>query len=219
MIITSREMNKDEKAAFDKANIRYRALSVAKDAIAVIVHPNSVDSFMTLGQLKQVLLGKFTREYTIVFDNAQSSTVRYILDSLIPGQKLPSKTYAINNTDSLIAYVAKNEHAIGFIGVTHIYDPESSKPEGEFKKGIQVVALKNENDTTVTDFNQPYQAAIGLKQYPLCRNIYFITRDTWSGLGTGFANFLSSEPGQLIFNKARLFPLRVPVNLRAAEIK
>ncbi len=219
LIVVSREATQEEKAAFDKNNIKLRTLAVAKDAIAVIVNPGSPDSFMTLGQLKQVLMGKFAREYTIVFDNTQSSTVRYMLDTLIPGQKLSSKTYAVKNNDSLIDYVSRNEHAIGFIGVTHVYDPESDKSEGQFKKQVQVVALKNENDTAATDFYQPYQAYIALKQYPLSRSIYFVTRDSGNGLGVGFANFLSGDIGQLIFNKARLVPLRVPLNLRQAEIK
>lgn len=219
LIIVSRDVTKDEKAAFDKNGIKLRTLAVAKDAVAVIVHPGSPDSFMTIGQLKQVLIGKFAREYTIVFDNSQSSTVRYMLDTLIPGQKLSSKTYAVKNNDSLINYVAKNEHAIGFIGVTHVYDEQSNKSEGEFKKQIHVVSLKDENDTTVNDFYQPYQAYIALKKYPLSRSIYFVTRDSWNGLGVGFANFLSGDIGQLIFYKARLVPLRVPLNLREAEIK
>lgn len=219
LIVVARNLTQAESEAFEKNDIKVRAMSIAKDAIAVIVHPGSADSLMTLGQLKQVLLGKFARQYTIVFENEKSSTVRYMLDSLIPGQRLSKQTFAINNTDSLIDYVSKNEHAIGFIGVTHVYDPESSQPEGSFKKQIQVVSLKDENDTLVNDFYQPYQAWIATKQYPLTRTLYFITRDVYNGLGTGFANFLTDQPGQLIFNKARLMPLRVPLNLRPAEIK
>lgn len=219
LIIVSREMTDDEQKVFERNQVKIKSLAVAADAIAVIVNPASVDTFMTIGQLKQILLGKFARNYTIVVDNAQSGTVRYMLDSLIPGQQLSSKTYVVKNNDSLIAYVAKNENAIGFLSVSQIYDPESTVPEGSFKKGVKVAALKNENDTAVTDFYQPYQAYIALKQYPLRRTMYFITRDTWSGLGAGFANFLSGEAGQLIFKKARLVPLRVPLMLREAEIK
>jgi len=219
LIVVTRNLTQAEKNAFEKNGLRIRSMSLAKDAIAVIVHPGSVDSFMTLGQLKQVLLGKFARQYNIVVENEKSSTVRYMLDSLIPGQQLSKQTFTINNNDSLIDYVAKNEHSIGFIGVTHVYDPESTVPEGSFKKQIQVVSLKDENDTAVNDFYQPYQAWIALKQYPLSRTIYFITTDTYSGLGSGLANFLTSQQGQLIFNKARLMPLRVPINLRPAEIK
>jgi len=219
LIIVSRDVTANEKAAFDQNNVKLRTLGVAKDAVAVIVHPGATDTIMTMGQLKQILIGKFARKYTVVFDNTQSSTVRYIVDSLIPGQQLSSNTFAVKNNDSLIAYVSKNENAIGFVGVTHVYDPESAKPEGEFLKQVKVVALKDENDTTVNDFYQPYQAYIALKKYPLTRTIYFITRDNWSGLGVGFANFLSGDVGQLIFNKARLMPLRVPLNIREAEIK
>lgn len=219
LIVVSRDLTAEEKKVYEHNKVKVKSLAIAMDAIAVIVNPASADSFMTLGQLKQVLVGKFARNYTIVFDNAQSGTVRYILDSLIPGQQLSSKTYAVKNNDSLIEYIAKNENAIGFIGVSQVYDPESTKPEGEFKGGIKVVSMKDENDTTVTDFYQPYQAWIALKKYPLRRTMYFITRDSWNGLGAGFANFLSNEAGQLIFKKARLVPLRVQLRLREAEIK
>lgn len=219
LIVVTRDLTQAEKNALEKSDIRVSSKSIAKDAIAVIVHPGSADSFMTLGQLKQILLGKFARQYNIVVENEKSSTIRYMLDSLIPGQQLSKQTFTINNNDSLIDYVAKNEHALGFIGVTHIYDPESTLPEGSFKKQIQVVSLKDENDTAVHDFYQPYQAWIALKYYPLSRTMYFITRDTYNGLGSGLANFLISQQGQLIFNKARLVPLRVPLNLRPAEIK
>lgn len=219
LIIVSRELTAEEKKVYEHNKVKLKTLGVAMDAIAVIVNPASQDSFMTVGQLKQILQGKFARNYTIVFDNAQSGTVRYMLDSLIPGQQLSSKTYAIKDNDSLIDYVSKNENAIGFISVSQVYDPESTIPEGSFKSGIKIVGMKDENDTTVTDFYQPYQAYIALKKYPLRRTMYFITRDTWNGLGAGFANFLSNEAGQLIFKKARLVPLRVQLRLREAEIK
>ena len=219
LIVVSRDLTPAEKKAYKNNQVTIKSLGIAMDAIAVVLNPASPDSFMTLGQLKQILLGKFAREYTVVFDNAQSGTVRYMLDSLIPGQQLPSKTYAVKNNDSVLDYVSKNEHAIGFVGVSHVYDEESSLPEGAFKKGIVVASLKDESDTTINDFYQPYQAWIALKKYPLYRTMYFITRDSWSGLGAGFANFLSSEAGQLIFKKARLVPLRVALRLREAEIK
>ena len=219
LIVVSRDLTPAEKSVYEKNQVKVRTLAIAKDAIAVVLNPASPDSFLTLGQLKQILLGKFARQYTVVFDNAQSGTVRYMLDSLIPGQQLPSNTYAVRNNDSVLDYVSKNEHAIGFVGVNRVYDEESTIPEGKFKSNIVVASLKNENDTTIKDFYQPYQAWIAQKKYPLSRTMYFITRDSWNGLGAGFANFLSSEAGQLIFLKSRLVPLRVALRLREAEIK
>jgi phosphate transport system substrate-binding protein len=123
LIMVSRDVTAAEKEAYKKREIKVKSLAVAMDAIAVIVNKKSVDSLMTMGQLKQIFLGGFARKYTIVFDKEEESILRYLADSLIPGQPLPSNIYGVANSDSLIAYVSKNENAIGFLGVTHVYDP------------------------------------------------------------------------------------------------
>lgn len=218
LILTTRDLSTQEKETMKSNGIKIKSLPVAMDAIAVIVHPNSPDSLMTLGQLRTVLQGTFSRPYTIVFDNQQSGTVRYMMDSLIPGQKLSSKSYAVKDNASVIKYVTENENSLGIVGVSHVYDPEDSDINGvgKFRKGIRVVSLM---DDSTGKFYEPYQAYIALKKYPLRRSLYFVSRESWQGLGTGFINFLCSEPGQLIFSKARLVPLRVQLRIREAEIK
>jgi phosphate transport system substrate-binding protein len=218
LILTTRDITPQEKQTMLNNGVKVRSMQVAMDAIAVIVHPGSADSLMTLGQLRSILLGTFTRPYTIVFDNQQSGTVRYMMDSLIPGQKLSSKSYAVKDNESVIKYVSENEGSLGIVGVSHVYDPEDTDVNsvGVFRKGIRVVSLM---DDSTGRFYEPYQAYIALKKYPLRRSLYFISRESWQGLGTGFINFLCSEPGQLIFSKARLVPLRVQLRIREAEIK
>lgn len=218
LILTTRDITPQEKQTMLNNGVKVRSMQVAMDAIAVIVHPGSADSLMTLGQLRSILLGTFTRPYTIVFDNQQSGTVRYMMDSLIPGQKLSSKSYAVKDNESVIKYVSENEGSLGVVGVSHVYDPEDTDVNsvGVFRKGIRVVSLM---DDSTGRFYEPYQAYIALKKYPLRRSLYFISRESWQGLGTGFINFLCSEPGQLIFSKARLVPLRVQLRIREAEIK
>jgi phosphate transport system substrate-binding protein len=216
LIVTSRDLTEAERKAYIASGRKTRSLPVAMDAIAVIVHPNSPDTLMTLGQLQKILQAGFIRTYDIVFDNGESSTVRYITDSLIPGANLSSKAYAVKSLDSVISYVANKENAIGFVGVSNIYDPDDNTGVGVFKNNIRVVAFK---DDSTGIFYQPYQAYIALRQYPLTRSMYFITTDNGRGLGAGFANFLCSERGQLIFGKARFAPLRVQLQIREAEIK
>lgn len=216
LIVVTRDLTKEEKLACKEKGIVTRSLPVALDAIALIVHPGAPDTLMTLGQLRQILLGKFARSYNIVFDNARSGTVRYISDSLIPGRTLPAHAYAVSNNDAVIDYVAKNENALGILGVGHVYDPEDESGIGVFRKNIRVVALK---DDSTGDFFQPYQAYVALGQYKLSRPVYFISRENWQGPATGFANFLSAERGQLIFKNARMVPLRVELQIRQVELK
>lgn len=216
LIMTTRDLTKEEKSSATANGIITNSLAVAEDAIAFIVHPDSPDSLMTVGQVKSILKGKSPKEYTIVFDNPHSGIVNYVLDSLIPGEELSSKTYALDNNEAVIQYVSENINAIGILGVSHVYDENDQSGAGHFKQNVRVVSFRYEPNG---QFYQPYQAFIAYKQYPFRRKIYFISRENWPGPASGFANFLSSERGQLIFNKARLLPLRVQLTIREAKIK
>jgi len=216
LIITARDLNAAEKEYCAKNKINIRSLSIADDAIAVIVNNDSPDSLMTLGILQNILRDSFPRKYDVVFDNKKSGIVRYVLDSLIFSKDFPSNAYALQTNDSVIQYVAANKNAIGFIGVSHLYDPEDGSGQGHFKNNVKVVAIQ---DDSTRQFNQPYQAYIALQQYPLRRTLYFHLREEYRGLGTGFVNFLSTQRGQTIFHKEFLVPTRVPLNIRETVIK
>ncbi|RYE23507.1 MAG: phosphate ABC transporter substrate-binding protein, PhoT family [Sphingobacteriales bacterium] len=213
LVLVTRGLLPNEKQFLEQKKVVPNSLPLAKDGIAVIVN-NSVIDTMTLSEVKGILTGKFIEKKTVVFDNQGSSTLRYMLDSLIPGEKLASNVFAAKTTDSVIKYVANNPDAVGFIGASHVSD--FSDPEGlAFIKEVKVVAVMNEKDQ---QFYKPYQAYIAQQLYPLTRDLYYINSETYPGLGTGFANFLGKERGQLIFKQARLFPLRSNVILREASV-
>ena len=67
-------------------------------------------------------------------------------------------------------------------------------------------------------FVKPYQANIMLKRYPLVRGLYYILKENYNGLGSGFANFLNYEKGQLIFRRAYLWPAKMNFNIRSATL-
>lgn len=195
LILVTRELSADEKKVLEQKKIVPTSLAVAKDAVAVIVNNSSGDSVLSVSQLKGILTETYKKKYAVVFDNQGSSTLRYMLDSIIPGEKPGANVFAAKGNDSVIAYVAKNPNAIGFVGVSAVSD--FSDPEGlAFIKEVKVAALFNDS---LGKTYKPYQAYIAPRWYPLTRNLYYIHRETYSGLGTGFANFLSKERGQLIF--------------------
>jgi phosphate transport system substrate-binding protein len=57
-----------------------------------------------------------------------------------------------------------------------------------------------------------------LKRYPLVRGLYYILKENYGGLGSGFANFMQYEKGQLIFWRAYLGPTRMQFNVRSATM-
>jgi phosphate transport system substrate-binding protein len=214
LILVTRELSADEKKVLENKKVVPTSLAIAKDAVAVIVNNNSADTVLSVSQVKGILTGIYKTKYTVVFDNQGSSTLRYVMDSLLPGQKLGANVFAAKSADSVIKYVANNEGAIGFVGVSAVSD--FADPEGlAFIKDVKVVSILNDS---LQKTYRPYQGYIAPNWYPLTRNLYFIHRETYFGLGTGFANFLARERGQLIFKQARLFPLRSNIIFREAAV-
>lgn len=215
LILVTRPLTAAEKDLCEQKHIAPSQLPLAKDAVAVIVNNASPDSLLGLSEIKGILTGVYKKKYTVVFDNQGSSTVRYILDSLLHSDKLGSNVFAAKSNKEVVDYVMKNENAIGFVGLSFVSDTVDTANTGAFIKSVKVVSIRNDS---AQQYYQPYQAYIALKLYPLTRDLYYINHEAYPGLGTGFANFLARERGQLIFAHAHLFPLRMNIVIRDAEI-
>ena len=224
LIVISRLLTPNEKQYFEKIKIIPRVTKVAVDGVALIVNPNNPDTLLTMAQLKEIFSGRANSwkkinpesklsELTIVFDNNNSSTARYILDSINQKQPLPPNTFAAKSNPALIDYVAKNPNAIGVLGVNWISDFDDSAAVGFLRK-IKVVAVSAKNNpASADDYFQPFQGYLAQGTYPLRRNLYIISREARAGLGTGFASFVAAEKGQRIFLKSGLLPATMPIRL------
>ena len=215
MILVTRQLTAEEKAWCEQQKIVTESLELVRDAVAVILPPGATDTMFSVDQIKGILMGTYNKKYTVVFDDQASSTVRYITDSLLRGQKLGTNVFAAKGNDSVVAYVAKNPDAIGFVGLSYVGNPEGTTGDNEFITNVKIASIYN--DKTQRAY-KPYQAYIAQRVYPFSRNLYYIKHETYPGLGTGFANFLARERGQLIFAHSHLFPLRMNIVIRDAAI-
>ncbi|WP_299825750.1 substrate-binding domain-containing protein [uncultured Pontibacter sp.] len=222
--VLSRELTEEEKAVFEKRKLVPRYTRVAIDAVALIVNRNNKDTLLTVNELRNIFSGKTKTwkeldeesklgDITIVFDNNNSSTARYVRDSLIAGNPLPPNTFASNSHKALIDYVNQNENAIGVIGVNWISDFDDSAVVG-FMNQIKVVGISRDPAPFTTDsYFQPYQAYIAQAEYPLRRYLYIISTEGRTGLGTGFASYVAGDKGQRIILKSGLVPATMPVRV------
>lgn len=214
LILVTRDLTEEERSILKDKKVVPSSMAIAKDAVAVIVNNSAADTFFSIPQLQGILTGVYNKEYTVVFDAQGSSTLRFMLDSIIPGQKLSDKVFAAKSYDSVINYVANEPNAIGFVGVSHVCDFDD--PEGlAFINIVKVASIYNDS---LEKAYKPYQAYIAPEVYPLTRKLYYIHRETYPGLGSGFAKFLREQRGQLIFKQARLFPNKVNVIFREAQL-
>lgn len=216
LILVTRELTADEKKVAEQKQFYPTSVGLAKDAVALIVNNDNPDSIMDLPMIKGILTGQYTRKkYTVVFDNQSSSLVRYISDSLLKGQKLGSNVYSAKSNKEVLDYVMKNPEALGFAGLADVCDTADPGNTGTFIKNVRIVSVYNDS---LREYLKPYLAYIGLKEYPFVRKLFYVSRESYQGLGTGFANFLMGNRGQLIFAYAHLYPLRMEVSIRDVEI-
>ncbi len=216
MIISTIYLSEPERqGVVDSLNVKVTQLPVARDAIAVVVHPSSPDDMFTMQEIKDILTGRDTRKVP-VFDGVKAtSTVRYIFDSVLRGDKLTGKAVAARTSDSVINYVATHPNAVGFIGVTWVGSKEDEQ-QLSFLQKIKIARL--ESNDSANNFILPVQANLYGKIYPMTRDLTYILKEGRRGLGTGFAEFIAGEIGQLIFKRAYLMPGRKNFIIRQAQL-
>ena len=145
----------------------------------------------------------------IVFDNANSSNVRYCRDRIAGGAALPNSASAVKTNSEVIDYVSKNKGAIGIIGANWISDSDD-KGVQSFLKNIVLVDVASQPGA---EGFGPYQAYLATKQYPFRRSMHLINCQGRAGLGLGLASFLASDPGQRIMMKEGLLAANIPIRL------
>ena len=217
MVIATRGFSDDEKDfMIDSMKVVPEKMIVARDAIAVIVNPNAPDSLFTMKEMKQLLTGKFKKNLIPVFDGVKAtSTVRFIIDSVLRTDTLTSKAVAARTSEGVIDYISKNPDAVGFIGVSWIGNKEDST-QLSFLKKVRIAAI--ESTDIPGAFVKPYQANIYTLRYPMVRDLVYNLKENHKGLGHGFADFMSGEIGQLIFKRAYLFPAKMNLGIRVIKV-
>ena len=219
MIIVTRRFTPQEKDfLLDSMKVSPEQLPLAFDAIAVIVHPEAKVQLFTMKDIREILTGKFVKNLIPVFDGLKAtSTVRFIVDSVLRGDSLTNKSLAARSSEEVINYVSKNPMAVGFIGVSWIGNQEDEQQQSFLTK---VKLAEIESTDLPGKYIQPVQANIYNGRYPMIRELVYILKENHrSGLGHGFKNFMIGEKGQLIFRRAYLVPAHLQFNVRPATLR
>lgn len=216
VIITRGLSEKEVNSLKDTIDFKPSFGRIASDAIAVVVNNSSKDSLFTMGDIRSFMKGISGYKLTPVLDGkTATSTIRFMIDSVLAGEKLSPSIAGADSSQGVIDYVAKNENAIGFIGVSWIGNPDD-KDQLAFLSKVRVASVEARNEPG--KFIKPYQANIATKRYPMVRGLYYILKENYSGLGRGFTNFLEGEKGQLIFQRAYLVPSKMDFSIRDAQM-
>ena len=205
-MVTTRDLTKEELQGFEKSKIKPRVTPFAIDAIALISNKSNNDTLIALKSVIDFMQGKADpRIKGLVFDNPNSSTVRYMKE-LAKVKDIPATgVFSFKTNDEVIKFVSENDGMIGVVGVNWLSQP--SPVMAETIKKINILSVKGLNDT---QYYSPSQNDLAEIKYPLARDLYIINCQGYSGLGMGFASFIAGEIGQRIVLKSGLLPIRTP---------
>lgn len=226
LIFAARDLTEQEKEHIRKLKRTPRTQKIAIDGIALIVSKRNTDTIISVANLKKIITGEITnwkditlqsnknisRPLEVVFDNKNSSTVRFIKDSICKGAPMSGQLHATSSNLSVIEHVTKNPNAMGIIGVNWVSNPNDSS-QLDFDKNIQVMYISTNENASIYNSYQPVPAYLGTLKYPLVRDIFAIISDVRGGLPAGFVAFVASDSGQRIILKAGLVPATRPTRL------
>lgn len=218
MVIVTRGLSDDEQKQLKDTLTYVPSFGVlAYDAIAAIVNPQTPDSLFSMQDIRSLAKGTSGLPYKIVMDGKNStSTVRFIIDSLLKGEKIGANVEGAMGSEAVIDYISKNTNAVGLIGVSWIGNSDDPN-QSSFLKKVNIASIECRNCSN-GPYVKPYQANIYTGRYPMIRPLYYILKENYDGLGSGFRNFLIYEKGQKVFKRAYLLPARMALEVQNIDL-
>lgn len=205
LAVLSRPLNKQEMKFFNSKKIIPKITPIATDAIAFVANKRSNDSLVALKDVVSFLKGQASPIKGLVFDNLNSSTVRFFT-TLAEIKELPKKNiYSFETNNEVIQFVAENNGLIGVVGLNWL-----TQPSAKMQSVVDQLTVMNVKGLNQNNYFAPDQNNIAEKKYALARDLYIVNCQGYSGLGMGFASFVAGDIGQRIILKSGLMPTKVP---------
>lgn len=194
----SRAIKKEELQKALEAGYHPQEFVVARDAIAIIVHPQNPISQLTLQQISAIYRGEINnwrelggedRPIVRLSRETNSGTHVYFLESVVRLGNSKDKTIfspdtlLLPSSEGIISEVSDNPNAIGYDGLGYV------TPD------VKVIAVARERDLP---YVLPSVATVNDRSYPIARDLYMYTREQPEGYIKAYLNWIVSPPAQEI---------------------
>lgn len=169
---------------------------IAKDGIAVIVHPSNPVDGLSLAQIRAIYTGKISRwsevggeakPIVVISRDVASGTFEAFKKLVLKGGRTRPDALMLASNKAVATTVAKTPGAIGYIGLGYL-SPEV--------KALKVDGVLPSKETVVSG------------EYKLARPLFMYTNGEPKGLAGEFINFILSPKGQKIVEKVGFVPIK-----------
>ncbi len=181
---------------------------IARDAIAVIVHPSNPVDHLTLQQLSDIFSGKITnwrevggedRPIVLLSRETNSGTHVYFLEEVVRlGDKanktlFSPDTLLLPSSEGISAEVRQNPNAIGYDGLGYVTDDMKTIAVGLSPEG---------------PFWPPTVETVNAGQYPIARDLYMYTAGEPQGVIREYLTWILGPEAQQIVLEMGFVPVR-----------
>jgi phosphate transport system substrate-binding protein len=192
----SRSIKAEEKATAEKNGVDPVEIVVARDAIAVIVHPDNPVNRLTLQQVADIYSGKINnwsqvggedRPIVRLSRETNSGTHVYFLERVLRMGDSKNKTLFSSDTlllpssEGITAEASDNPNAIGYDGLGYI------------TPHVKVLAI---SEGEGKPYVLPSVASVDDKSYPIARDLYMYTDGQASGTIKAYLDWIMTPEAQ-----------------------
>jgi len=204
----SRAIKDEERKEAEANGIEPVEYVIARDAIAIIVHPDNPVQELSLLQIAEIFRGEITnwsevggedRSIVRVSRETNSGTHVYFLESVIRlGSKedksiFSADTLLLPSSEGIISEVRDNPNAIGYDGLGYVI------PE------VKVVAVSKGIDGP---YILPSVETVNSGAYPISRDLYMYTPKTAGEAVQAYLEWIYSLEAQAIVRELGFVPVR-----------
>lgn len=193
--MSSRDMKFEEKLRFQAQQTPFEELTIAYDALAIIVHPDNPIDTLTLDQLKGIYQGKYKnwielggRDLPIVAYNRESSsgTYEFFKKEVLNKEKF-DQLETVGANGELVEKIVENARTIAYVGIAFV-DPK------------RVKVLKIFNPTLKRSIPATIESSMD-KSYALSRPLYFYYKKNAQQKVQPVIDYIRSRTGQALVRK------------------
>jgi phosphate transport system substrate-binding protein len=195
MGMASRDMKDEEKTSYPDV----KPIVVARDGIAVIVHPSNPVSSLTVEEIKGIYKGIYTNwselgsddmEIVVIGRDSASGTREFFWTEVMDKEDFVATMLEKNSNGAVKQTVSQTPGAIGYVGLGYI---------DETVKAVKVREGSREIEPTVENVKNG--------SYPISRSLYLLVKGEPTGLAKDFIDFILSEEGQRIVEEEGFVPV------------
>lgn len=183
---------------------------IARDAIAVIVHPDNPINELTMAQISAIYSGLYTnwselggedRPIVRLSRETNSGTHVYFLENVLRlGDKesevlFSTDTLLLPSSEGIIKETSQNINAIGYDGLGYVTDE------------VKVISVAAEPGA---DYIPPSVDTVNSGQYPIARELYMYTNGKPDGLLAEYMDWIYSTEAQKIVSDLGFVPIISP---------